>query len=127
MIEGRWGHVTGAIVKAAYRVHWRLGPGLLESAYEACLAHEVRKRGITVRTQVPLPLVYDEVSLDAGYRLDMLVAEHAVVEIKVVEKIKPVHASQVLSYMRLGRFPAGLLLNFHVHRMEDGIKRFTDE
>jgi GxxExxY protein len=126
MLTGPHTSVTGVIVRAAHRVHETIGAGMLESAYEACMAHEIRKRGLTVRQQVALPLVYDGIRLDIGYRIDLLVEEAIVVEVKTVEACKPVHIAQVLSYMRAGGFQTGLLLNFRVARMEDGIRRFSN-
>jgi GxxExxY protein len=118
--------VSGAIVTSAMRVHSLLGPGLLESAYHACLAHEVRKRGFRVDTQVGLPVVYDGQKLDLGYRIDLLVENLVIVEVKCVEAIHPVHEAQLLSYLRLSGKSVGLLINFHVARLKDGIKRMVD-
>ena len=118
--------VTAAIVDSAMRVHSLLGPGLLESAYDACLAHELRKRGFRVETQVGLPVVYDGEKLELGYRIDLLVENLVVVEVKCVEAIHPVHEAQLLSYLRLSGKNVGLLINFHVARLKDGIKRMVD-
>jgi GxxExxY protein len=92
--------VSGQIVDAAIRVHSVLGPGLLESAYEACLAYELRKRGLEIRTQVPLPISYDDLQLDAGYRIDMLVQDVIIVELKAVDSLAPIHEAQLLSYLK---------------------------
>ena len=119
-------HVTGAVVDAALKVHSVLGPGLLESAYQACLAYELRKRGLEVTTQFELPVVYDEVKIDLGYRVDLLVERSVVVELKTVSKLLPVHEAQLLSYLKLGDFRAGLLINFHAARLKDGIKRMVN-
>ncbi|MCS6883597.1 MAG: GxxExxY protein [Oscillochloridaceae bacterium] len=119
-------HISGQIVDAAMKVHTALGPGLLESAYEACLAHELRKRGLKVLTQVALPVVYDGIELDAGYRLDLLVADAIIVELKAVEKVLPVHEAQLLSYLKLSGCKIGLLINFHVPKLKDGIKRMVN-
>lgn len=119
-------HISGQIVDAAMKVHTTLGPGLLESAYEACLAHELRKRGLKVLTQVALPVVYDGIELDAGYRLDLLVADAIIVELKAVEKVLPVHEAQLLSYLKLSGCKIGLLINFHVPKLKDGIKRMVN-
>ena len=108
------------------KVHTHLGPGLLESAYQACLAYELRKRGLEVQTQVELPIVYDEIKIDVGYRVDLLVAGALLVEIKAVSRIQLIHEAQLLSYLKLGGFWAGLLINFHVPRLKDGIKRMVD-
>ena len=122
----RINQVSGAVVTAAMRVHSLLGPGLLESAYQACLAQELRKRGLTVETQVGLPVVYEGERLDLGYRIDLLVENLVIVEIKCVEAIHPVHEAQLLSYLRLSGKNVGLLINFHVARLNDGIKRMVD-
>jgi GxxExxY protein len=122
----RINQVSGAVVSAAMRVHSLLGPGLLESAYDACLARELRNRGFRVDTQVGLPVVYDGEKLDLGYRIDLLVENLVIVEIKCVEAIHPVHEAQLLSYLRLSGKNVGLLINFHVARLKDGIKRMVD-
>jgi GxxExxY protein len=119
-------NITGQIVDAAMKVHTALGPGLLESAYEACLAHELKKRGFSIERQKEMPVEYDEVMLDIGYRLDLLVNDAVVVELKAVTKVTPIHEAQILSYLKLGRKPVGLLINFHVQRLKDGIKRFAN-
>jgi GxxExxY protein len=118
--------VTEAIIAAAMRVHTSLGPGLLESAYEVCISHELRKSGFQVQTQVPLPLVYDGVRIDAGYRIDLIVNRVVVVELKCVERIAGVHEAQILSYLKLSGKPVGLLINFHVRHLRDGIRRFVE-
>ncbi len=107
------------------RVHTALGPGLLESAYEACLAYELRKVGLTVETQVPLPLIYEDVRLDAGYRIDLIVAEVVIVELKSVDAIAPIHKAQLLSYLKLSGHKVGLLLNFNVVHLKDGLIRMV--
>jgi len=113
------------IVSGSIRVHSTLGPGLLESAYEPGLAHELISRGLDVRTQVPLPIVYRDVRLDAGYRLDMVVGGTIVVEIKAVERLLPIHEAQLLSYLRLGGYPIRFLINFHERHLKDGLRRFV--
>ena len=118
--------VSGQVVDAALKVHRALGPGLLESAYEACLVHEMVKRGLKVRRQVNLPVEYDGVKLDAGYRIDVLVEEAVIVEIKAVDALQPVHKAQLLSYLKLSKKKLGLLLNFNVALMKDGIKRVAN-
>jgi len=115
--------LAGEIVDAAMKVHTRLGPGLLESAYRGCLAYELRKRGRQVKQEVPVPLRYDEIVLDVGYRADLVVAGLCVVELKCVDKLLPVHTAQLLSYLKLGSFSLGFLLNFHTVHLRDGIKR----
>jgi GxxExxY protein len=117
---------SGRVIDAAMRVHTALGPGLLESAYEACLAHELRKRGMRVETQVPLPILYDGRRIDAGYRLDLLVEDAIIVELKAVPRMHPVFEAQLLSYLKLSNYSIGLLINFHVPRLKDGIKRFAN-
>ena len=117
--------LTEKIIGAAIEVHRHLGPGLLESAYETCLAYELEKRGLMVERQKALPLVYKEIRLDQGYRLDLLVEEKVIVELKVVEHITPVHEAQVLSYLKLSGCKVGLLLNFDVQLLKHGIRRFV--
>lgn len=108
------------------KVHTALGPGLLESAYETCLAYELRQRGLRVETQVTLPVKYDGVELDAGYRLDLLVESRVIVELKAIEKMTPLHEAQLLSYLKLSGCKVGLLINFNVERLKDGIKRIAN-
>ncbi|MBZ5572816.1 MAG: GxxExxY protein [Acidobacteriia bacterium] len=122
----RVNQVTGAIVSAAMKVHSVLGPGLLESTYQACLAHELRKRGLRVASQVGLPVVYDGEKIELGYRMDLVVENAVIVEVKCVETIHPVHQAQLLSYMRLSGISVGLLINFYVPHLRDGIKRMVD-
>ena len=117
--------VSGAVVSAAMKVHAVLGPGLLESAYQACLAHELHMRGLHAATQVGLPVVYEGERLELGYRIDLLVENLVVVEIKCVEAFHPVHQAQLLSYMRLSGKHVGLLINFFVAQLKDGIKRMV--
>ena len=119
--------ITGQIVDSAMKVHSALGPGLLESAYEACLAFELRDRGIRVERQVDLPVVYRDVQLDVGYRLDLLVEGQVIVELKSVEKMLPLYDAQVLSYLKLSGRSVGLLMNFNVPRMKEGIKRIVNQ
>ncbi len=118
--------VSGAVVSAAMQVHTDLGPGLLESAYEACLAFELRKRGFDVQTQVPLPLVYQGVKLEVGYRIDLLVNDCVIVEVKSVEALAPIHEAQVISYLKLSGRKVGLLINFNVLHLKDGIRRLVN-
>jgi GxxExxY protein len=118
--------LSRSILDAAFRVHSALGPGLLEGAYEACLAYELRAEGLSVLTQLPLPLVYREVRLDIGYRLDLLVEELVVVEIKSVDALAAIHQAQMLSYLKLSGKRLGLLINFNVVRLKDGIKRLVN-
>ena len=122
----RENEASKAIVDAAMRVHSVLGPGLLESAYEACLSHELTKRSLMVRRQVALPIRYDGLLLETGYRLDLLVDESVVVVLKAVDRLLPIHTAQILSHLRLGGFRLGILLNFNVLHMKDGIKRVAN-
>jgi len=115
--------VSGAVVDAAMKVHSALGPGLLESAYEACLIRELRKRGLRVESQVPISVRYDGELLDVGYRADLLVEGVVLVELKAVETVLPIHKAQLLSYLRLSGKEVGLLINFNVEHLKDGIKR----
>lgn len=114
------------VVGAALRIHTALGAGLLESAYEACLLYELGKSNLRVRSQVAMPIRYEEVRLDVGFRLDLLVEERVVVEVKAVEKLLPVHIAQLLSYLKLGDYRLGYLLNFNVPHMRNGIKRVVN-
>jgi len=116
--------LTKQIIGAAIEVHRHLGPGLLESAYETCLAYELQKRGFAFERQRALPLVYKEIHLDQGYRVDLLVERQVVVELKVVDQITKVHEAQVLSYLRFSGCKIGLLLNFNVKLLKDGVRRF---
>jgi GxxExxY protein len=122
----RFDDCSGAILDCAMRVHTFLGPGLLESAYEACLALELRERGLLARRQVPLPIIYHHQTIDVGYRVDMIVDDQVLVELKAVTRILPVHYAQMLSYLRLSGLRAGLLINFHEPRLKDGIKRMVN-
>ena len=112
-----------AVLGAAMKVHSAVGPGLLESVYETCLTHELRIQGFDVQRQVALPVEYDGQRIEAGFRLDILVAEKVVVEVKAVERTAPIHTTQILTYLKLGGFKLGYLLNFNVVHMRDGIKR----
>lgn len=115
--------ITGHIIDAALKVHTALGPGLLEGAYEACLVHELNKRGFKTETQLCLPVFYDGVTIDLGYRVDLLVEKQVIVELKAIEKLHPVHKAQLLSYLKLGKKKLGLLLNFGELHLKDGIER----
>jgi GxxExxY protein len=114
------------ILGCAIKVHSALGPGLLESTYEVCLIHELLKAGVKAERQVPLPVIYDGIELEAGYRMDLLVADIVVVELKVVEKLLPLHTAQLLSYLKLSKRKLGYLLNFNVVQMRYGIKRVVN-
>lgn len=117
--------VTGNIIDAAMKVHSALGPGLLESAYEACLVHELQKRGMTVMSQMKLPVHYDGVIIDIGYRVDLLVEDMVIVELKAVDTLHSIHTAQLLSYMKLAGKDLGLLINFNVVHLKEGIQRFV--
>lgn len=118
--------ITGQIIDAAVKVHSALGPGLLESAYEACMIYELRKRGLLVESQVGLPVEYDGIRLNVGYRVDLLVQKVVIVELKSVEKIIAIHAAQILSYLKLSRLEVGLVINFNVCWLKDGLQRFVN-
>jgi len=116
---------TEKIIGAAIEVHKVLGPGLLESAYEECLAHELSLANICFERQVPLPITYKALPLDCGYRLDFLVERTVVLELKTVEGLQPIHQAQLLTYLKLGGWPIGLLINFNVPMLKKGIKRMV--
>lgn len=118
--------ITGQNIAAAMRVHSTLGPGLLESAYEACCLHQLLKQGLKCEKQVLLPVVYDGVTIDLGYRMDLVVEDLVVVELKCVQALDRVHEAQILSYLKLSGKPVGLLINFHVAHLRDGIKRYVN-
>jgi len=122
----RLDEITGAVVDAAMKIHTALGPGLLESVYEKCLKHELSKRGLRVRSQVWLPVTYDGILIEGGYKIDLLVEEKVVVELKVVEQLLDVHKAQLLCYLRLSGNRIGLLVNFNVVHLRDGIKRLVN-
>jgi GxxExxY protein len=122
----RLNHITEKIIGCAIEVHRALGPGLLESAYEECLSFELTQVNISFERQVPLPVIYKGVKLDCGYRMDLVVESLIVVEIKAIERIQPVHEAQVLSYLKLGNKPLGLLINFHVPVLKSGLKRIRN-
>jgi len=115
--------ITREIIDSAYKVHSALGPGLLESAYRKCLVYELKKKGLFVEEEKPLPLIYDDIKLELGYRIDILVEKKVVVELKTVDSFNEVHFAQVLTYLRLSDNNIGLLLNFYTRRLKDGIKR----
>jgi GxxExxY protein len=118
--------ITGGVVGAAIEVHRALGPGLLESANEACLAYELVQQGLKVEQQKPIPVVYKEIQLDCGYRLDLLVENEVIVEVKSVDELAPIHSAQLLSYLRLSGCKVGLLLNFNVEILKHGIRRLAN-
>ncbi len=118
--------ITERIIGAGMSVHSALGPGLLESAYLGCMVHELRKRGLRVESEVALPVEYDGTRIDVGYRLDLLVENEIIVELKAVERVLPIHQAQLLTYLKLSEKPIGLLINFYVLHLRDGIKRMIN-
>jgi GxxExxY protein len=117
--------IASKVVDAAYKVHFNLGPGLLESAYEACLAYEIAKRGLKVKQQVEVPLVYGDVRINAGFRLDILVEDCLIVEVKAVERLLPVHRAQMITYLKLTGHKLGFLVNFNVSLLKKGLERIV--
>jgi GxxExxY protein len=117
------GRITNDILSAAYRVHSQLGPGLLERPYRACLCHDLRRMGLRFESEKLLPVAYDGITIDLAYRLDLIVEDAVIVEVKAVETILPVHEAQLLSYLKLSKKRVGLLINFNVARLRDGIRR----
>jgi GxxExxY protein len=115
--------ISREILDSAYKVHSKLGPGLLESAYRTCLSYELRKKGLKVEEEKPLPLIYEDVHLDCGYRLDMLVENKVIIELKTVDDFNEVHVAQLLTYLRFSERHLGMLLNFYVKSLKDGIRR----
>lgn len=112
------------VIGCAIEVHRNLGPGLLESAYQECLAYELRTEGIVVEKEISLPIIYKEIQIDHGYCIDLLIENRIVIELKTVEKFTDVHTAQILTYMRLGEYTTGLLINFNTKLLKHGIKRF---
>ncbi|PYP85398.1 MAG: GxxExxY protein [Candidatus Angelobacter sp. Gp1-AA117] len=125
-MDVRENQISGIILDAAITVHNALGPGLLESAYEACLLYELRSRGFICEAQVPIPVQYHSVRIDVGYKMDIVVEGMVVIELKAVEKLVPVFDAQLLSYLKLSNKRLGLLINFHVLRLKDGFKRIVN-
>ena len=125
-MQAELNELSGKIIARAMRVHSALGPGLLESAYESCLAYELRQCRLRVRTQVAVPLRYGASYIEVAYRIDILVEEAIVVELKTVTALLPIHEAQLLTQLRLGNYRLGLLLNFYVTHMRDGIKRIVN-
>lgn len=117
--------LASEVVDAAFKVHRELGPGLLESAYQICLAHVLRKREVPVRCEVALPIAFDGISIDAGYRVDMIVGDSILVENKVVQSLASVHHAQVITYLKLCDLHLGFLINWNVHQLKDGLKRIV--
>ena len=119
--------ITQTIIGSAITVHKSLGPGMLESAYEACLAFELADRGLSVERQKSLPVIYRDVKLDCGYRLDLLVEEKVIVELKVIDRLLPIHSAQLLSYLKLSGCKVGLLMNFNVKILKNGLRRIIND
>jgi GxxExxY protein len=119
--------ISGKIIECSIRVHTELGPGMLEGAYQTCLMHELVEIGYSVKSQLTLPIVYRGVSLDAGYRIDLLVQGSVIVELKAIERLLPVHEAQLLSYLRMSGLRLGLLINFNVKRLVDGVRRVVND
>ena len=117
--------ITEKIIGAAIAVHKELGPGLLESAYEACLVYELAQSGLKVESQKPLPVFYRGANVDCGYRIDLLVEDQVIIELKSIEKLEPIHEAQLLSYLKLSGHKIGLLINFNVRLLRNGIRRFV--
>jgi len=118
--------ITEKIIGCAIEVHKRLGPGLLESAYEECLSYELKSAGFTIERQVPVPVVYKDIKLECGYRIDILVEKTVVLELKTIEAFAPVHEAQILTYLKFANKPLGLLINFNVTLLKNGIRRFKN-
>ena len=118
--------IAREIVDSAICVHTQLGPGMLESAYEACIEYELNQRSLAVRKQIPMPVRYDNLAIDIGYRLDLVVEDAVVIELKSVKRLLPIHTAQLLSYLRAGDYRLGFLLNFNTVHMRDGIKRVVN-
>jgi len=125
-MNARENDISGKIIGAAIEVHRKLGPGLLESAYEECLCCEMALRGIKFERQVPLPLNYKGVDLDCGYRLDLLVEDKVIVELKSIETLEPIHDAQLLTYLKLRNARLGLIINFNVMMLKDGVRRLVN-
>ena len=119
--------LTGKVIGLAIEVHKNLGPGLLESAYSECLTYEIASSGLYVEKQKALPIIYKDIKLDHGYRIDLLVEKSLVLELKTVETFTDVHYAQIVTYLKLGNYPVGLLINFHTKILKNGLKRFVNE
>ena len=119
--------IAKEVVDAAFKVHCALGPGLLESAYEACLAHELTKRGYSAERQKPQPVIYEGLEIEVGYRLDLIVENLIIIELKAVEQLAPIHQAQLLTYLKLSNKQLGFLINFNVPLIKDGIRRIANQ
>ena len=117
--------LTEEILSCAFKVHTTLGLGMLESAYQICLEYELKKSGLLVESEVKVPIVYDQITLDCGYRIDLLVQSKVIIELKTVEKLTDIHVAQILTYMKFSNIKIGVLLNFRIKSLKDGIKRFV--
>ena len=126
MLSERTEEIGKIIVNAAYKVHKEIGPGLLERVYEVCLAHEIKKAGLDVKRQVEIPIVYDGIEFDEGFRLDLPVEDYVIIEIKAVEQSNPVWQAQIISHLKLTNGSLGFLINFNVPLIKNGIKRFIN-
>jgi GxxExxY protein len=118
--------LTDRIIGAAIKVHSSLGPGLLESAYQVCLEYELARRKMAFERQVPVPVVYDDVHLECGYRLDLVIEERVIVEVKATDSIAPIHVAQMITYLKLTKLPVGLILNFNTTSLRQGIRRVAN-
>jgi GxxExxY protein len=118
--------ISGKVIDAAIKVHSALGPGMLEGAYEICLVHELVRSGFRIESQVTLPIVYEGIKLDAGYRIDLIVEDSVICELKAIERLMPVHEAQLLSYLRMSDRRLGLLINFNVRLLRDGVRRVVN-
>lgn len=118
--------ISGKIIELSIKVHKALGPGMLEGAYEICLMHELVRNGFKVESQLTLPIIYDGIRLDAGYRVDLLVEDSVIVELKAIDRLLPVHEAQLLSYLRMSNLSLGLLINFNVRLLRDGVRRIVN-
>lgn len=119
--------ISNKIIASAIKVHRKLGPGLLESAYQTCLEYELKQEGLKVVKEKPMPIIYEEIKLDHGYRIDLLVENKVVIELKAVDLITDVHKAQVLTYLKLGEYKLGMLINFKVNLLKDGIRRIVNK
>lgn len=119
--------IASQIVDAAFKIHSKLGPGLLEGAYEACMAHELTKRGFIVERQKPQPVIYDGLEIEVGYRLDLLVNDSIIIELKAVEQLAPIHQAQLMTYLKLSGKSLGFLINFNVPLIKQGIRRIANQ
>ncbi len=118
--------IAKEIVDSAFKIHTKLGPGLLESAYETCMAHELKKRGFVVERQKPQPVFYDDIEIETGYRLDILVDDLVIIELKSVETLAPIHQAQLMTYLKLSGKEVGFLINFNVPLIKQGIRRIAN-